>query len=167
MKKQSISQRLLSSIAVDSITGCWIWMKCTRGPDPSHQYGQILIDRKTRYAHQVSYEVFIGTVPKGTGYHGACVLHRCDNSRCINPSHLFIGTHADNMADMARKNRLNPNHGIWNRGSRHGMSKLDEPTVLEIRRLAASMKQVTICNRFGISPATASQIIRRRRWTHI
>ena len=76
-------------------TGCWLW----DGRDIKG-YGAVSVANKSKLAHRVSYEYHKGPIPDGM-----FVLHKCDMPLCINPEHLFLGTHAENMADMKRKGR--------------------------------------------------------------
>ena len=82
--------------------GCGEW----QGPTAKSGYGQASYD----YAHRVAYALVYGPIPKGPGYHGFCVCHRCDNPRCCNPSHLFLGTQAENIADRHAKGRTRGPH---------------------------------------------------------
>jgi hypothetical protein len=75
---------------------CWIW----NGPLFKSGYGRISNREKKLRAHRVSYEFYVGPIPDGLN-----VLHRCDNPLCVNPDHLFVGTHLDNMKDMEAKGR--------------------------------------------------------------
>lgn len=82
-----------------SSAGCILWIGSTVGAG----YGQILVSGRMRLAHRVAWEAAHGPIPKGL-----CVLHDCpngDNSRCINPDHLWLGTKAENNADRDRKGR--------------------------------------------------------------
>lgn len=81
-------------------SGCWIWF----GYADRRGYGRIFKDGKTKLATHESYERETG----GGLLPGTCLLHRCDFPPCINPAHLFIGTRAENVADMVRKGRHRP-----------------------------------------------------------
>jgi hypothetical protein len=81
--------------------GCWLWSRST----DEHGYGTLRWPTsrdKIRKVHRIAYELTQGAIPPGMQ-----VLHRCDVPTCIRPSHLFLGTHTDNMRDMARKGRTN------------------------------------------------------------
>jgi hypothetical protein len=81
----------------------------------------------------------------------------------VRPAHLFVGTYRDNADDMKRKGRSRQLRGSANRAAR-----LNEAQVTEIRHLfTGGMTQAALCRRFRVAPATMSQIIRRRSWTHI
>lgn len=89
---------------VEKTDGCWLW----RGTF-NHKYGQIQVRGKFCRAHRVAYELTHGVALKTT----QILCHHCDNPACVRPDHMFVGTHADNVADMVRKGR---NRGGW--GSR-------------------------------------------------
>jgi HNH endonuclease len=92
----SITDKLKAYSMVDPVTGCWIWMKGRN----DRGYGVIVLPgQKSAYASRVSYETFIGQL----GDKEAC--HKCDNPPCINPDHLFAGTHQENMRDSMAKGR--------------------------------------------------------------
>jgi len=91
--------KLLNKVIVNPNTDCWEWQAGTNNIG----YGMIRDGDKMRTAHRVSYEEHFNTViPKGM-----CVLHSCDNPKCVNPNHLKVGTHKDNTQDMIRKGRTN------------------------------------------------------------
>ncbi len=81
---------------IEVTESCWIW----RGALFASGYGKVSCGEKKRRAHRVAHELFIGPLPDDLH-----VLHRCDNPPCVNPTHLFLGTHIDNMRDMEAKGR--------------------------------------------------------------
>ena len=107
MPRKTVKERLLNSIEIITESGCWIWLQHLN----AYGYGAITVDKKVVGAHRVAYQEFIGSIPESM-----CVCHECDIPACINPNHLFLGTHADNMKDKADKGRIS---GIKNPRSKH------------------------------------------------
>jgi hypothetical protein len=133
--------------------GCWEWTRfiCPAG------YGRY---RKSN-AHRVAFERANGPIPDGL-----FVCHTCDNRRCVNPSHLFLGTHADNMRDMAVKGRAVGHPGRW-LGSNCGAAKLTEEQAKEILSLRGKLTCRQIGRRFGITHGAVSKIHIGQRWPHL
>ena len=127
--------------------GCWLWTASTiRG------YGQIRNGHKTLKAHRVAYERAYGPVPDGM-----CVCHRCDVPACVNPAHLFLGTYADNNQDRSQKGRT-----ARQRGEAHGMARLTEKQIAEIRSATGTQRDIGL--RFGISQSHVSNIRNGHNW---
>ncbi len=100
-------------------------------------------------------EIF-GKIPDGM-----CILHNCDNTSCINPTHLFLGTQSDNVRDMVLKDR----HG---RGEKNRHAKLTNEDVLTIRQsLSKDISQTDIAALYNVKPNTISQINTGTTWSHI
>lgn len=137
---------------VQKTTGCWLWTGAKGGGG----YGAIKFEGKVVRAHRISWELVNGPI-----HDGLFVLHRCDVRLCVNPKHLFLGTHEDNMRDCSRKQRTTL-------GEKQGRAKLKSSDVLEIRRLRSEgVKSSVIARKFCISQPTVSQIAKRQRWSHI
>ena len=156
-KTRPLKDRLLEKIAVNSVTGCW---EFTGYRDPNG-YGRIQVKRgRDRLAHRMSWTVLRGAIPEGLD-----VLHRCDNPPCVNPDHLFLGTAADNHADMIAKGRgrSNPRRGIEN-----NKAKLTEAEVIAIRDLASSGKSTyAIAEMFGVTRPNIGYIVNGKTWRHL
>lgn len=151
---KSLRDQILAHVKPGGPSGdCWVW-QMSRDRDG---YGHVWHDGKARRAHRVSYEAFVGPVGD---FH---VLHRCDNPACTAPEHLCLGTHADNMSEMAAKGRQSRL-----RGEANGRSKLTEADVIDVhRRLKLGHTQHTIAADLGVSKTMVSYIKTGRRWGHV
>lgn len=132
--------------------------ECLKWPfgSDANGYGQLNIDgRGTTYAHRYICERTYGSPP--TISHQAA--HSCGNGHlgCVNPNHIRWATRSENYADCLI-------HGTHVRGTRHGMSRLTEDDIREIRNIPKSMTLIEIGRIFGIAPQTVSKIRRRERW---
>lgn len=108
--------------------------------------------------HRAVWERDHGAPPKGM-----VVMHLCDNRACIRPSHLVLGTQAQNIADMDLKGRRRTL-----RGSEHGMSKLSEMDIPVIRRkLSSGQTQASIAKEYGVTEGMIAHIAHGRSWSHI
>ena len=147
-------RRFLAKIQFCDGDGCWEWI----GSRSSTGYGNIRCPTASRVmvrnAHRLSYEFFVGPIPPGL-----FVCHKCDNRGCVNPDHLFVGTCADNSADMVAKGRSV--HGERNRKAR-----LTAKQIAEIRRLyaAGGITQEQIGEMYGVSGSHICGIVKGKFW---
>lgn len=131
-------------------TGCWIWT----GYLDYHGYGSFYVRKRSWGAHRIAYELYRGSIPEGLF---AC--HKCDNTWCVNPDHLFIGDVRDNTIDMYRKGRGNNPHG-----SKHWNCKFTDDEVRTIRtEYARGVKQKDIAARFNTIQQTVSEIVNLKK----
>lgn len=150
-----VQDRFLLYVSPCPLTGCWWWTGgTTRGGYGAFWLGPT---RGLTRANRASFEIFKGPLREGMN-----ALHTCDQTACVNPAHLFEGTQADNMRDMAEKHR-HPGPGLA--GERSPTAKLTESDVLEIRRAAGGV--VAIAEQFGVSKSLVSAIRLRAAWRHV
>lgn len=140
----------------DHLSGCWLWDKpLTTG------YGVVSTGGGRRAgAHRVSWMLHRGPIPEGL-----LVCHTCDNRRCVNPDHLFLGTYAENMQDASRKGRMGWKPGeVRNlpRGEGHHAARLTAHDVAAIR--ASTESGVALSRRYGVTPTQICRIRRGKTW---
>lgn len=132
--------------------------ECTIAPGAKTRkgYGRVWRDGRNQQAHRAAYAEAHGPIPDG-----AHVLHRCDNPACVNPDHLYLGDHAQNMRDRADRGwRTEPGEGAPN-------VKLTEAQVREIWRLRGTASRAEIGRRFGVTEGAVKGIHYRRTWRHL
>jgi hypothetical protein len=126
--------------------GCWVWIAAKS----KHGYGRVTIATRCWETHRASYEHYFGPIPGGM-----CVCHRCDNTLCVNPDHLFLGTVGDNNSDRSSKGRSGrPN------------TRLDWSTVKMIRadrRSGLSFGKLQV--KYGVSQTAIINIVNDVTWT--
>lgn len=150
---RKIRDRLMQYVQADPETGCWNWV----GALTQSGYGQAWVGGRKCVASRIMYELANEPIPEGVVLY---VCHRCDNPRCVNPDHLFLGDHAANMADAKAKGRMQ-------RGEARAMSRLTESQVIAIRQKIAEGAQSlrSIAREFGVSHETIRKV--RTGWRHV
>jgi hypothetical protein len=135
--------------------GCWNWTASVHHSG----YGQFNVDGRPELAHRVSYGIYCGAIPGGQQ-----VLHRCDNRRCVRPDHLFLGTHTDNMRDMAAKDRGDPRPG-----EESNFAKLTEAAVADIRARYkrenhSKSNARELAHEYGVTKRCIVQVVAGETW---
>lgn len=141
-----VEERFWTKVAAGP-NGCIIWTASVRG---SNGYGATSVNGKNRMAHRVAWELTRGPIPEGVQ-----VNHRCDVPRCVNPEHLYLGSHADNMQDKTERGR-----GV--RGSQVRQSKLTEDQVRDILKDPRSLR--VLARECGVTFGAIAHIRAGRNW---
>jgi hypothetical protein len=136
---------------VDQSGDCWEWMASKNHGG----YGFFHYQGVCRLAHRVSHILHGGDIPNGMS-----VCHRCDNPGCVNPNHLFIGTHLDNMRDMYSKGRR-----VAAVGQQNGKTKLTDHQVIEIYN--STDTNIADAKRHNICATVVSRIKSGQRWAYL
>jgi hypothetical protein len=138
-------------------SGCWEWIAGLNNKG----YGLYYINQEKIYAHRYSYIIHKGVIPEKM-----CVLHKCDNTICINPSHLWLGTQSENMKDAAKKGRMDKIKK--NKGEDVKNSVLTNEKVKEIKiKLKNGEIGVKLAKEYGVTKTTIYQIKHGKWWKHI
>lgn len=144
---------------VDKSGDCWVWI----GGRIPQGYGAVWVDGRNHPAHRVAWELTIGPIPPGL-----FVLHHCDNMPCVRPSHLWLGTQLDNMADKAQKGRAAT--GLRNgshtrperRPHRHTLTRGDVRAMRELAEKGSSHRD--LATRYMVSRSHVSRILSNDVW---
>lgn len=152
--KKNTTERFFEKIERIPFCGCWIWTGTIIGK--TAKYGAFNIGRGNVSTHRFSWELHNAVeIPDGM-----CVLHRCDIPCCVNPEHLFLGTHADNMHDMKRKGRARGAPGEEN-----SHAKLTNSDVAYIRHQHnLGVSGLSLANEFGVAHSTIYRITHGLGW---
>ncbi len=140
-----ILERFLNKVMPEPNTGCWLWI----GAKFNDGYGSFYLNGENVRAHRFSYLYHIGAADNLN------VCHTCDTPSCVNPQHLFLGTHKQNVEDKVRKGR----QAI---GMNHGRSKLNWDIVKEIR--ASEESQIGMSRRYNVSPKAIRNVLNNKNW---
>lgn len=145
-------QYIVDRVAIDC-NGCWIWTKALCGSRATHMNGAAWFNGRQVLAHRLSYEAFNGIIPEGI-----YVRHTCDNGLCVNPDHLVLGNHLDNMRDMTDRGRQD-------RGINRHSAVLSESDVLHI--YYSPETHCNLASMYGVHRSTIQNIKYGKKWNHI
>ena len=157
VRKTTQAQRFWAKVNKKGPNECWTWA----GNRTTGGYGAWQLKAKFASAHRIAWMLTYGPIPEGEGHHGTCVCHRCDNRLCVNPNHLFLGNHTENMQDMEKKGRA-----VHFPGSTNPRARLTDTQVREIRS-NPEIPPKALAVRFNVSTATISSIRKGKTWRNI
>lgn len=146
------SERFWSQVDIRGNEDCWYWKGLK-----NQGYSRFYYQGRNRYAHRVAWQLTNGPIPEGLQ-----VLHSCDTPECVNPGHLHLGTHAENMKEMKEKGRST-------QGERSPNSKLTDAQVKEILRIhgEGKLNMKEISRLVGVSYNVVRRIVSRKDWKHV
>lgn len=137
---------------IEKTDSCWIW----KGTISVYGYGQIQVGKKHVHAHRYSWIFHKGVIPEKM-----FVCHSCDNTKCVNPNHLFIGTAKDNSKDMVYKKR----HCFGEKNGNHKYSESTIRLIVDMYNTGLSIRSVS--KKMGIPFSTIQQVLSKKEWKHL
>lgn len=155
MKNEPVWKRFEDKYVPVPESGCWLWLAADKGEDSGGHGVFVISGKKKMSAHRASWVLHFGSIPDGKS-----VLHKCDVAPCVNPAHLFLGTQADNIADMVSKGRQRGAAGERNKNS-----KIKARDVEFLRKLkTAGVSNKSLAKIFGISRSMVWNIASGKNW---
>lgn len=153
-RRAPLAERFAEKFVKNAWTGCWEWIAARHKAG----HGKFAVSSKDiQFAHRVSWMLHRGDIPDGMW-----VLHKCDNPRCVNPEHLYLGDHAQNTADMVSRGRANPPK---HQGKQVSWAKLSVEAVMDIRTKRVSINE--FAKIYGVGRATVHDAQSGKKWTFL
>lgn len=150
--REALEERFWSKVERRGPDECWLWTSVL----DTGGYGRFKVGERRVRASRLAFALANGPIAEGI-----CVCHRCDRPACVNVSHLFLGTNAENSADMAQKGRAA-------KGADNGRSRLTDAAVREIVAEAdRGVRGTVLAKRFGVTPTAVCCILHGRAWNHV
>jgi len=148
--KKNILEDVWEKINIGGEDDCWEWVGNIR----KDGYADFTVGGKKILVHRAAYQTRIKEIPKDI-----CVLHTCDNRKCCNPKHLFLGTQCDNIKDMIKKERNA-------KGNQYPNTKLNKEKVFKIKKLYSTNKysQKELAKQFNVDASEISRVINNKIW---
>ena len=151
--------RFWSKVKIGSPNECWEWQAGDNGTG----YGKFYVGGEgnpQKYAHRISWIVENGDIPEGL-----FLCHKCDNPKCVNPTHLFLGTQSENMKDASRKGRCKPSYIHGEACGRGKLKEEDIPIIKDMIRSGVSMN--VIAKKYEVTKQSIFHIKTGRNWSWI
>lgn len=161
--RKSLEERFWEKVNIKNIHDCWDWQSSINNDGygqfwiKGHSFNGFELSGKQQLAHRISWLFKHGILPKEN-----LVCHTCDNRRCVNPNHLFLGSSQDNMNDKVVKGRA---VGGKLKGEEHGKSKLTQEQIIAIRK--SNFTQKTLAQIYNVKQNTISMIKNNKIWKHL